>query len=213
MKNPKLFLFGCVVCLYALHGLGTGVTYFPKKHDAGFWDIDRYDDFTSYWVIISVLSYFGVHCIKEALVKAQLKPKLEPLTFKDINEYNNFKKIEKLLGTAPYIWAIVGFFMAFPFWYLVDFNFNLATNHCRICKIDEDWSNLILASAMILFPVIFYKLSFNIMFKRFINNGAITVNSFKHMRSQSAAGSKSASSDSAGYSSDSGGDCGGGGGE
>ena len=213
MKNPKLFFLGCIVCLYALHGLITGETYFPKKHDSGFWDINRYDNFASYWVIISILSYFGIHFIKEALVKTKLKPKLNPLTFKNINEYNNFKSSEELLGTAPYIWGIVGVFIAFPFWYLVDYNFNLATNNCVICKIDEDWSNLILASSVILFPVIFYKLSFKIIFNRLIKNGTITASSFKHMRPLYKANSKSQNSGNGGYSSDSGGDCGGGGGE
>ncbi len=76
-----------------------------------------------------------------------------------------------------------------------------------------DWSNLILASSVILFPVIFYKLSFKIIFNRLINNGTITASSFKHMRSPRKANSKSDGSGNGGYSSDSGGDCGGGGGE
>jgi len=213
MKSPKSFFLGCIVCLYALHGLITGITYFPKKHDSGFWDINRYDDFASYWIIISILLCFGIHSIKEALAKPKLNPKLEPLTFKDINEYNNFKNAEKVLGTSPYIWGIVGIFMAFPFWYLIDYNFNLATNNCVICKIDEDWSNLILASSVILFPVIFYKLSFKIIFNRFINNGTITRSNFKHMRSPYKGKSKSDGLGCVGNSSDSSGDCGGGGGE
>jgi hypothetical protein len=213
VKSPKSFFLGCIVCLYALHGLITGITYFPRKHDSGFWDINRYDDFASYWVIISILFYFGINSIKEAFVKTKQNSKLTPLNFKDINEYNNFKSAEKLLGTAPYIWGMAGVFIAFPFWYLVDYNFNLTTNNCAICKIDEDWSNLILASSMILFPVIFYKLSSKIIFNRLINNGTITASSFKHMRSPRKATSKSDRSGNEGYNSDSSGDCGGGGGE
>jgi hypothetical protein len=206
MQDPKSWFLGCLICLYALYGIGTGQTYLPVKYD-GLVLINRYDDFALYWHILSVVSYLGIYLIKQGYAKKKTRSK--PLTFKGINEYNNFKKAEKRLGFAPFAWGIAGFFIVFPLWYLVDYNFNSTMNDCNICLIDEGWSNLILFNSLFLFPIIFFKLSLKIMSSRLISDGKITSSSFKHMRSEGRPGSRFSSKGRGDYGGDSGGDCGG----
>ena len=214
MQDPKTFFVGCLICLYVFYAITTGVTYIPSK-GRGLVPINSYEDFSLYWHILSIVLYFGVITIKQAYIKKKAISK--PLTFKNINEYNNFKKAEKLLGFFPFVWAIAGFFIVFPLLYLFDYIFNLTMNSCAICVIDEDWSHLILFNSLFLFPIIFFKASLKIKSSSLINDGIITTSSFKHMRSEGKPGSRFSGSSGRGYGGDSGGDsggdCAGGGGE
>jgi uncharacterized membrane protein YgcG len=221
MKDPKSLLFGITLCLYALYGIETGGAYFfgPPKRDPTFILIDRYDNSIFYWFLIVIALYLGVKMLIAAVLTKETVV-LEPLTFKNINEYNNFKESEKSLRFVPFVGAAVGFFLAFIFWYIVNYNFNVEMNNCGLCQIDEDLSNLTLVSSIILFPIIFFKLFFKIMCSRLVNSGAITSENIKYMRgrdrsdisSNSLNNSNSYSGGSGADSSGSCGDSGGGGG-
>ncbi len=210
MKDPKSLLFGITLCIYSLFGLETGGAYFfGHRHGPTFILIDRYDNSIFYWFLILIALYLGVtRLISAVLTKETVE--LEPLTFKNISEYNNFKESEKLLRFVPFVGAAVGFFLAFLFWYVVNYNFNLEMNNCGLCQIDEDLSNLILVSSIILFPIILFKLFFKIMCSRLVNRGAVTPESIKYMRGRDRSESSfNNSNNSNGYSGGSGGDSGG----
>jgi len=175
--------------------------------------VDRYDDFPFYWFLMSLLCYFSFISIKGEFKKDKLNPQVEPLTFNNIKEFNDFKKSEKALGSKPFIWAIFTCLMAYPFWYLFGYVFNLIIGGCETCQIDKDWSYLILLYLIFVAPVISFKVSLKIMSSRLIKDGIITASSFKHMRSERKPGSRFSGSGQGSYGGDSGGDCGGGGGE
>jgi len=191
LNNLKSFVLGAVAVSYAIYGIITGVIYFPLAKNIEHWALSRYEDFVVFWLVEAFMFYFGILGVKKGLITSGPESNLEPLTFPDINAYNNFKHVEKVLGTAPGIWGVVGFLFAFPFWFIVDYGFSATSNGCNFCVIDEDWSNLLLASALILLPVLFYKLSFKLILNSYINKEMITANHIKYMRSPTRSGKKS----------------------
>jgi glycopeptide antibiotics resistance protein len=154
MKNLNSFLWTSLLCLYTLYGLLAGKTFWwASRNDPNLFLIfDRNDNFSFYWSLMSILCVCTFYAIKSTFEKDKPKPKIEPLTFKDITEYNNFKKHEKSLSSKPWLWSTFSIFMLFPFWYV----FNLITVDYQI---DKDWIELIIFYSICLIPVVTFKLS------------------------------------------------------
>jgi hypothetical protein len=182
MSKPKYVALGSVLLIYGMFGLDSKETYF--SWDGYFFVFNPYDNFTEYWIALSFVFYFGIKYLVKGLIDKQ-KDYLEPLSFSNKEEYNNFKIAEKSLRSLPYIYLIIGFVCAFPFGFLAAYvlNVNISDlDNCIKCQGNGDWWTLVFFSSMILLPIIFFKLSFKIKSKILIKNGVVSKSNLKHMR-------------------------------
>ena len=179
MKKSSFLFFGIVFLLNGIYGLCSGTIYAlgaEHKNDLHIIEIDRYDYFAMYWITTSISLYAAFFFIKKYLSKKQ--PELKKIIFKDIHEYRAFQKVDKSLSSITLIWGMVGLIAAYPFWYLIGSLYNLLTQECGICQLDDDWTSLILGILVVSLPIIFYRVAFYRTINQFKNNETITEDHF-----------------------------------
>ena len=178
MKVSQFPFLGILFLLHGIYGLGTGTIYMvAAAHKNGLHVVSfaRSDDFVMYWITTSIFLYAAFFCIKKSFKQEK---KLNKIIFTDIHEYRAFQKIDKSLSSITIIWGMVGLITAYPIWYLIGSFYNLITKDCGICKLDDDWTSLILGIMVVTFPITFYRIAFYKTINQFKNNETITENHF-----------------------------------
>ena len=178
MKRSKLSLGGLLLIGLGMYGLLSGKTLSLSKTE---FIATRTDDFAGYWIVITLLFYFGFTTLRDSFNNKK-EIIISSESFKNNNDFLQFKKFEKNISNTAMFGAGMGFLSSFIVGFVTLSALNIDGDSCIKCQENGDWWGLIFFGSMILLPVFCYKVFLKIKTTSLVNKGVVSKSELNMMK-------------------------------